>query len=80
MCANLGLLLKQLPLSNGVVQLGVGVADFLLHHEELEALRQPFLRSVPVRNKRQGEPRGSQMSDLRLRRAAPHHFARGLMI
>lgn len=44
---NLGLLLEKLPLSDWVVQLGVGVADFLLHDEELESLREAFLGSVP---------------------------------
>jgi len=44
---NHGLLLKQLPLSNGVVQLCVGVADLLLHHEELKALGQTLLGTVP---------------------------------
>lgn len=47
--ADLGLLLKELPLFDGIVQLGVSIADFLLHHKELEALRQTFHRSVPVR-------------------------------
>lgn len=36
--AHLGLLLEKLPLSNGVIQLRIGVADFLLHHKELKAL------------------------------------------
>lgn len=47
--ADLGLLLKELPLFDGIVQLGVSIADFLLHHKELKALRQTFQRSVPVR-------------------------------
>lgn len=47
MCTNHGLLLKQLSLSNGVVQLGVGIADLLLHHEELKSLGQTLLGAVP---------------------------------
>lgn len=45
---NHGLLLKKLPLFNGIVQLCIGVADLLLHHKELETLRQTLLVSVPV--------------------------------
>ena len=45
---NHGLLLKKLPLSNGIVQLGVGVADLLLHHKELKTFGQTLLGSVPV--------------------------------
>lgn len=46
--ADLGLLLKELPLFDGIVQLCVSIADFLLHHKELKALGQTFRRSVPV--------------------------------
>lgn len=45
--AHLGLLLEKLSLSDGIVQLGVSIADFLLHHKELKTLRQARLRSVP---------------------------------
>lgn len=45
--AHLGLLLEKLSLSDGIVQLGVSIADFLLHHKELKTLRQACMRSVP---------------------------------
>lgn len=44
---HLSLLLEQLSLSNRIIQLRVRIADFLLHHKELEALSEAFLRSVP---------------------------------
>lgn len=44
---HLGLLLKQLPLSDRIIQLSVSIADFLLHHKELKTLSQPFVGSVP---------------------------------
>lgn len=47
--SHLSLLLKELALPDRVVQLGVGVTDLFLHDEELEALGQPFLGSVPGR-------------------------------
>lgn len=37
------LLLKKLPLSHWIIQLGVSIADFLLHHEELKTLSEAFL-------------------------------------
>ena len=43
----LGLLSESLPLSDGVVQLGVGVANLLRVDEELEPLRYPGDGSVP---------------------------------
>lgn len=36
---HLCLLLEKLPLSNWIIQLSVGIADFLLHHKELKTLR-----------------------------------------
>ena len=43
----LGLLSEPLPLSDGVVQLGVGVANLLRVDEKLEPLRYPGDGSVP---------------------------------
>lgn len=37
------LLLKKLPLSNWIIQLGVRIADFLLHHKQLKTLSEAFL-------------------------------------
>lgn len=48
MCSDLGLLLKQLPLSDRVVQLSICIANLLLHHKELETLGESFLRAVPA--------------------------------
>ena len=49
---NHGLLLKELPLLDGIIQLCVGVADLLLHHKELKALGQTLLASVPAAKER----------------------------
>lgn len=41
--SHLSLLLKKLSLSNWIIQLSVGIADFLLHHKELKTLSEAFL-------------------------------------
>lgn len=43
----LGLFFEKLPLLHGVIQLGVGIAYFLLHDKKLKALSQTLFRSVP---------------------------------
>lgn len=53
------LLLKEFPLSDGVIQLCVRITYLLFHDEELEALSQSFLRSVPGEiEKRSGRDNG----------------------
>lgn len=43
----LGLFFKELPLPHRVVQLSVGIADFLFHDKQLKALSQTLFRAVP---------------------------------
>merc|ERR550537_196177 len=46
------LVLEARKLAHGIVQLCVGVANFLAQDEELEALSQSLLAAVPLRQRR----------------------------
>mmetsp|Transcript_56 Transcript_56/g.189 ORF Transcript_56/g.189 Transcript_56/m.189 type:complete len:549 (+) Transcript_56:61-1707(+) len=51
-CLGLPLFLEALPLSEGIVQLRVGVGHLLPENEEFKSLGQPFLRPMPLGKRR----------------------------